>query len=68
LCEDVDSTVKLLSDKLTFILDAMACMRTVHIRKKYAPWLSSNTVDLLKERDMVQKDASETGDRDMWKK
>ena len=67
LCEDVDSAVRLLSDKITFILDAMAPMRTVQVRKKYAPWLSTTTLDLMKERDRVQKLASETGDRDVWK-
>jgi hypothetical protein len=68
LCEDVDTAVNLLSDKLTFILDAMAPMRTVQIRKKYAPWLSSATLDLMKERDRIKKNAAETGDKDDWKK
>ena len=37
LCEDVNVAVRLLSDKLTFILDTMATMRTIQVRKKYAP-------------------------------
>ena len=67
LCEDLDSAVQLLSDKLTFILDGMAPMRTVQVRKKYAPRLSKTTLELMKERDSVQKLASETGDREIWK-
>ena len=46
----------------------MAPMRTVQIRKKYAPWLSSATLDLMKERDRIKKNAAETGDKDDWKK
>ena len=46
----------------------MAPMRTVQIRKKYAPWLSSTTLELMKQRDGIQKNASETGDKDDWKK
>jgi hypothetical protein len=68
LCEDVDTAVSLLSDRLTFILDTMAPMRTVQIRKKYAPWLSNTTLDLMKERDMLKKNASETLDMEDWKK
>ena len=60
MCEDVDNAVKLLSDKITFILDTMAPMKTVQIRKKYAPWLSKTTLDLMKERDKLQKLAVET--------
>ena len=67
LCEDVNSAVSLLSSKLTFILDAMAPMRTVQIRKKYASWLSSTTLELMKERDRLQKVASETRNIDDWK-
>ena len=40
LCSDVNQAVQLLSDKLTFILDVMAPLRTILIRTRYAPWLS----------------------------
>ena len=68
LCEDVNVAVRLLSDKLTFILDTMAPMRTIQVRKKYAPWLSKTTLELMKERDKLQKIAVETKDRDDWTK
>ena len=68
LCEDVDTAVKILSDKLTFILDTMAPIRTIQVRKKYAPWLSKTTLELMKERDNIQKIAAQTKDRDDWTK
>ena len=46
LCTDVDLAVKLLSDKITVILDQMAPMRTVQIRTNYIPWLSKPTKDM----------------------
>ena len=68
LCNDVDLAVKMLTEKITFILDTMAPMRTVQIRKKYAPWLSKTTLDLMKERDQLQKKASQSRNEDDWKK
>ena len=55
LCSDVDRAVRLLSDKITFILDEMAPMKTVQIRTNYNPWLSQLTKDLMEERDRRQK-------------
>ena len=68
LSTDVNSAVQLMSDKITFILDTMAPMRTIQVRKKFAPWLSQATLDLMKERDQLQKLAAETGSREDWKK
>ena len=42
--------VKMMSDKMTGILDSMAPMRTVQVRTNYAPWLSQETKDLMSER------------------
>ena len=67
LCEDVDIAVKLPANKLTFIVDTMAPMRTVQVRKKYAPWLSSTTIDLIKERDKAQKKAAASNNSEDWK-
>ena len=55
LCQDVNVAVKLLSDKLTFILDTMAQMKTIQVRKKYVPWLSKTTLSLIKERNILHK-------------
>ena len=66
-CEDVNTAVKLLTSKLTSVLDTMAPMRTIQVRKKYASWLSPITLDLMKERDRLQKIASENNNKDDWK-
>ena len=68
LCNDVNTAVQLLSDKITFILDTMAPIRTIQVRKRFAPWLSQITLDLMQERDQLQKLAAQTRDRDDWKK
>ena len=67
LTSDVNTAVQLLSDKITFILDVMAPMRTIQVRTKYAPWLSPMTKELMKKRDQAQKSASESGSREKWK-
>ena len=56
LCTDVDLAVKLLSDKITAILDQMAPMRTVQIRTNYIPWLSKTTKDMMEERNSSSGD------------
>jgi hypothetical protein len=68
LCDDADVAVRLLSSKITFILDAVSPMRTIQVRTRYAPWLSSTTIQLMKERDSQQKLASENNSRDEWNK
>ena len=49
LSTDVNQAVQILSDKITFILDVMAPIRTIQVRTKYAPWLSKETIRLMKE-------------------
>ena len=68
LAEDVNTAVTILSNKITFILDTLAPMKTIQVRTKYAPWLSKHTIELMKERNRKQKVASETKCRDDWKK
>ena len=67
LCNDVNQAVRLLSSKITDVLDVMAPMKTVQIRNNYNPWLSQQTKDMMLERDRLQKGAAETRDQDMWK-
>ena len=66
LATDVNQAVQLLSDKITFILDTMAPLRTVQIRTRYAAWLSKETINLMKERDNLQKKAAESRKREDW--
>ena len=68
LCDDVNTAVEILTNELTFILDAMAPMRTIQVRTRYAPWLTSTTINLMKERDQQQQIASHSGCRDDWVK
>ena len=68
MCEDVNPAVELLSSKLTFILDAMAPLKTFQVRKKYVPWLSCETRCLKKERDELNKIASLSGNDADWRK
>ena len=59
-CEDANRAAEILTDKLTLILDKMASLRTIQVRAKYAPWLSDETKDLMKERNSAQTKANET--------
>ena len=59
-CEDVEIALKMLTEDLTAILDKMAPIRTIQIRKHYAPWLSTDTKKLMSERDLAQKIAIES--------
>ena len=66
MCQDVNMAVKLMSSKLTFILDTMAPMRTIQIRKKYVPWLSTVTKCIMQERDRLHHIASLSGKDEDW--
>ena len=66
LSTDVNQAVQILSDKITFILDVMAPIRTIQVRTKYAPWLSKETIRLMKERDNLQRIAAESKRREDW--
>ena len=68
LSDDVNQAVKLMSEKITTILDIMAPMRTVQVRTNYAPWLSQATKDLMSERDKLQERAAQSKDSEDWKK
>ena len=54
-CEDCEKAVQLMSTKLKDILDVMAPVVSVQVRTKYAPWMSQNTKDKIKERNEAQK-------------
>ena len=67
LCEDVEKAVYILTSSLTTILDQFAPIRTIQMRTRYAPWLSSETKALIRDRDAAQILASETQDPDNWR-
>ena len=66
-CEDVNQAVEILTSKLTRILDTMAPLRTVQCRRHYAPWLTTDTKQLIKERDSAQKIAASTDKVEDWR-
>ena len=65
-CEDVEDAVQKLSDEICKILDEMAPVRTIQVREKYAPWLSSEVKNLMCERDKAQRVASSTNSEEDW--
>ena len=63
-CQNPDQATAIFTEKLTKILDLMAPVRTIQVRKNYAPWLSKETKRLMQERNEAQKHASQTRDQD----
>ena len=66
-CFDCENAAGILKRKLTDVLDVMAPIQTFQVRTKYAPWLSQQTKELIKERDQAQKRAAESKDEDDWR-
>ena len=66
MCQDPSQAAELLTSKLTVILDQMAPIKTFQIRSKYAPWMSLNTKQLLKERNLAQENAAQTQHPEDW--
>jgi hypothetical protein len=66
-CEDTENAVQIFSQKLTDILDQMAPIKKFQVRSHYAPWLTSATKEMMTERDLAQKKASESGKNEDWK-
>ena len=44
----------------------MAPLRAVQVRTNYAPWLSTKTIILMKERDTLHEKAAQSGRREDW--
>ena len=53
--------------KINNILDKLAPIKTFQVRKKYAPWLSDTTKNMIKQRNEAQKAAAESKDLDDWR-
>ena len=66
MCEDPSQAAELLTQKLTTILDEMAPIKTFQIRVKYAHWMSANTKDLLKVRNIAQETAARSKKPEDW--
>ena len=68
LCTDVNEAVTLLTNQLNSILNIMAPLRTIQVRKNYNPWISAETLQMIKERNELQKIASTSNSKQDWKK
>ena len=66
LCND-EEAVQILTSNLNRVLDQLAPVKTVQMRSKYAPWLSSETKVIMKERDAAQVQASDSNHPDDWR-
>ena len=49
----MEDAIKLLTSKLSKILDELAPVKVIQNRKHYAPWLSVYTKELMKVRDVA---------------
>ena len=67
-CENVNEAVRIFSEKLTKVLDQMAPVKTFQIRSNFSPWLSEATKELMQERNISQRIASETKKPEDWLK
>ena len=54
-CDNVDRAVGLFTESLTSILDSMAPVRTIQVRRRYAAWLSEGTKSLMSARDEAMR-------------
>ena len=64
MSKNVNDAVRKLTSRITNILDNWAPVRTIQVRRKYAPWLSDQTKELIKVRNMAQKMAQVSKDID----
>ena len=67
MTEDVEEAVKIVTEKLTSILDIMAPIKTIQTRAKFAPWLSEDTKRKIHLRNQAQKKALNTNLEKDWK-
>ena len=63
---EVNNALKIFNEKLLSILDLHAPVRTIQVRNNFAPWLSSSTKELMKERDRMQHRASLSNIEEDW--
>ena len=58
-CPDIDIAVELLTGKIKSVLEEHAPWVGFQKRKKFAPWLTASTLELMKERDLLKAKASD---------
>ena len=65
--ESPDEAAEILTRKITSVLDHMAPIRTIQVRRRYAPWLSDKTKELIKERNVAHDIACRTKHQDDYR-
>ena len=63
---DVDVAVDIFTKKLTDILDKMAPVKKFQIRTKYAAWVSDETKERIRARDIAQQNATRSNSPEDW--
>ena len=58
-CKDIDDAATILTDKLVSVLNAHAPWIVFQQRKHFVPWLTSETVKLMEERDKYKQEAKD---------
>ena len=59
--------MNLFTEKITDILDVMAPVRTIQIRKKHNSWISEDCKQMMKRRDILQRQAAQTNNPNTWR-
>ena len=67
-CTDVDQAVDIFTRRLTDILDKMAPVKKFQIRTKYAAWVTAETKANIRDRNIAQQIATESGLNEDWDK
>ena len=65
-CADVNVAVKLFTSKFSQVLDKHAPLKKFQNRKRYAPWISNSTKELMQERNSAQAWATATKQAEDW--
>ena len=63
---DVNEAVEIFTTKISQIHDVMAPIRVFRTRKKYVPWLSSDTKSLMTHRDRLLTAAKSANLKKDW--
>ena len=66
-CEDIDTAVQLFTDRFIRVLDNHAPMKIFQNRTNYSPWLSVDTKELIRQRNVAQSHAALTNNSKDWK-
>ena len=60
--ETIEGAAEAFRNEFSAILNHHAPVKTIQIRRKYCPYLSSDTKQMMADRDALKKEASKTGD------